>query len=143
MDETFDNLHSAAERGDIPAVKAFLAAGHELNGFDEISFTPLHYAARGGHLVIVQLLLQAGANVNARDEPHIGDTPLAAIAGNCSFAVAKTLISAGADPTVPGWMQLCALDRAANRKAEEGLRVYELLRSAARKFSGSGQTRRR
>lgn len=137
MDETFDNLHSAAERGDVAAVKAFLEAGPDLNVFDEISFTPLHYAARGGHLEIVRLLLQAGADVNARDEPRIGDTPLASIAGNCSFAVAKMLLSAGADPTTRGWMQLCALDRAESRKAEEGRRVYELLCNAARKFNGS------
>jgi ankyrin repeat protein len=143
MKETFDNLHSASERGDIAAVKALLTTSHDLNVFDEISFTPLHYAARGGHLVIIRLLLQAGANVNARDEPRIGDTPLASVAGNCSFAVAESLISAGADPTIRGWMQLCALDRAENRKAEEGRRVYELLCSAARKFNGAAQNNRR
>lgn len=135
MENSCDDLHWAAERGDIADVKAFLAAGHDPNVFDDISFTPLHYAAREGHLEIIRLLLQAGADVNAHDEPRIGDTPLGCIAGNCSLAVAQALLAAGADPTIRGWMQLCALDRAKDRKRHEGPRVYELLCNAARKFN--------
>src|SRR6188474_3254511 len=83
--------------------------------FDEIGRTPLHYAVEGGHLEVVKELLEAGANVDAQDERVIGDTPLAA-AGNCSLEMAELLIRAGADPARPGWMQLCALDRAKERK---------------------------
>ena len=137
MENSCDDLHWAAERGDIEAVKALLAAGHDPNVFDDISFTPLHYAAREGHLEIIRLLLQAGADVNAHDEPRIGDTPLGYIAGSCSLAVAQALLAAGADPTIRGWMQLCALDRAKDRKRGEGPRVYEVLCNAARKFTGA------
>lgn len=133
MENSCDHLHWAAERGDIAAVKAFLAAGHDPNAFDDISFTPLHYAAREQHLEIIRLLLQSGANVNAHDEPRIGDTPLGYVAGSCSLGVAQALLTAGADPTIRGWMQLCALDRAKNRKKDEGRKVYALLCSAARK----------
>ncbi|MFZ2278936.1 MAG: ankyrin repeat domain-containing protein [Prosthecobacter sp.] len=135
MENSCDDLHWAAERGDISAVKAFLAAGHDPNAFDDLSFTPLHYAAREGHLHIIRLLLEAGADVNAHDEPRFGNTPLGDIAGNCSLAVAQALLAAGADPTVRGWMQLCALDRAKDRKRDDGPKVYELLCNASRKFN--------
>jgi ankyrin repeat protein len=135
MENPCDDLHWAAERGDIATVQAFLAVGHDPNAFDDISFTPLHYAAREGRLEVIRLLLQASADVNAHDEPRIGDTPLGYVAGDCSLVVAQALLAAGADPTIRGWMQLCALDRAENRQTEEGRRVYELLSTSARKFN--------
>ena len=137
MESFYDDLHKAAERGDIAAVKAFLEEGHDLNAFDDLSFTPLHYAAREQHLQIIRLLLQAGANVNARDEARIGNTPLGDIAGNCPLAVARLLLAAGADPTIRGWMQLNALDRAKARKTDEGRKVYELLCNASHKYNVS------
>jgi hypothetical protein len=128
-------LHYAVIQGDAPAVKALLEHGSDPNAFDDCAFTPLHHAASHGHLEIIQLLLGAGADINAHEESRIGNSPLGEVAGNCSFAVAQTLVAAGADPTIRGWMQLCALDRAKERKKEEGKRVYELLCNAARKFN--------
>lgn len=130
----WDNLHRAAQRGDIAVVKEFLARGEHINAFDEISFTPLHHAANEGHLDLVKLLLEAGADVNAHEEARIGNTPLGEIAGNCSLAMARVLIAAGADPTIRGWMQLSALDRARDRKKPEGRKVYELLVEAGKRF---------
>ena len=46
--------------------------------------------------------------------------------------MAELLVNAGANPTIPGWMQLTALDRARDRKKDEGKRVYELLVKAAK-----------
>jgi len=80
------------------------------------------------------MLLDSGANVNAHDERVIGNTPLGEVAGNCSLSVAKLLIGSGANPTIPGWMQLTALHKAQERKRPEGLRVAQLLEQAARKF---------
>ena len=37
------------------------------------------------------------------------------------------MIRVGANPIIPGWMQLTALYRAGNRKEGEGKRVYKLL----------------
>jgi ankyrin repeat protein len=128
-------LHHAAIQGDAPAAKALLEQGYDPNAFDDCAFTPLHHAANHGHLAIIQLLLSAGADINAHDESRIGNSPLGEVAGNCSVAVAQSLVAAGADPTIRGWMQLCALDRAKERKKEEGKRVYELLCNAARKFN--------
>jgi ankyrin repeat protein len=124
-------LHFAAQDGDITRVRALLAAGRSPNAFDELSKTPLHYAAEGEHLDIMRVLLDEGADVNAIDEARIGNTPLREVAENCSLAVAQALVEAGADPRIPGWMQLTALHKAEKRKSEEGRRVYALLKNAA------------
>ena len=83
---------------------------------------------------MAQYLLSSGANVNAHDEEAIGETPLGDVAANCSYDVAEFLIWAGADPAIKGWMQITALDRASERKTEEGKRVYKLLMKAVEKF---------
>ena len=130
-----EQLHFAAQDGDIEEVKRLLYNGQQPNTFDELGKTPLHYAAERGHLEIMRLLLASGADVNAHDEPGIGNTVLAEVAANCSFDVAQILIDAGADPTIPGWMSLTALDRARERKKPEGLRVRQLLEEAAERLA--------
>lgn len=128
-----EQLHWAAQRGDLPKVRELIASGSPVSEFDDLGFTPLHYASRQGHLEVMRALIEAGADVNAHAERRIGETPLGEVAGNCSFEVAKLLIDAGADPTIPGWMQLTALHRASERKRPEGVRVHQLLRAAAEK----------
>lgn len=128
------NLHDDASKGDREAVLQAITRGQPLSRFDELGKTPLHYAAEGGHLEIVKALLAAGAKVNANDPRVISDTPLASIAGNCSLEMAELLVQAGADPTIQGHMQLCALDRAKDRKRGDGPRVYQLLRRASKQL---------
>lgn len=72
-------------------------------------------------------------DVNAHEEEKIGETPLGQVAAQCSYEMAELLVNAGADPTIPGWMQVAALDHARNRKKEEGKRVYKLLHAIAKK----------
>lgn len=129
-----ERLHDAARSGDIEECKRLLEEGQQPNAFDGLGKTPLHYAAEGQHLEVMKLLLASGAGVNAHDERVIGNTPLGEVAGSCSFGVAKLLIDSGADPTIPGWMQLTAVHKAQERKRPEGLRVRHLLEQAARKF---------
>ena len=130
-----EELHFAANDGDIQRVKQLIAEGHPLNAFDsDLGKTPLHYAAEKAHLECMKALISAGADVNAHDESRIGNTPLGEVAGDCSFEVAKLLIDAGADPTIPGWMRITALRRASERKRPEGVHVYQLLEAAARKL---------
>jgi len=134
FDEVFarEQLHFAAQDGDIDKVSQLLNEGYQPNLFDELGKTPLHYAAERGHLDVMRLLLAFGADVNAHDERVIGNTPLGEVAGNCSFEVAKILVDAGADPTIPGWMQLTALHKAQARTRAEGLRIRELLEASIR-----------
>ena len=133
-----ERLHRAAQAGDLPAVQELLGRVYAVNAFDELGKTPLHYAVEGEHFPVVDYLLRRGSDINARDERVIGDTPLGEAASTCSLAMARRLVAAGADPTVRGWMQLNALDRAKRRKKEKGIggvgqAVYELLSEAARK----------
>jgi len=130
-----EQLHSAAQGGDFEKVKSLLQQGFDPNAFDEdIAFTPLHYAAQAEQFSIVELLVTSGANINANDQSRIGNTPLREVADTCSYQMAKLLLDLGADPTIPGWMQISALDSARLRVDEEGARVYELLSNAASQF---------
>ena len=133
-----ERLHLAAQDGDIQEVSQLLRDGYQPNVFDELGKTPLHYAAERGHLDVMRLLLASGADVNAHDERVIGNTPLREVAGDCSFEVATILVDAGADPTIPGWMQITALHKAQERKKPEGARVRQLLEQTAQRFTKAG-----
>jgi ankyrin repeat protein len=122
-----DRLHFAAMEGDIAAMEKILAAGDPIDRFDMLGNTPLHYAAEQGHLEAVRFLLDRGANVNAINPDVCGDSPLGAIAANCSLAMAQLLVKAGADPRLPGNMSLTAIQKAKERKRGDGPAVYKLL----------------
>ncbi len=130
-----EQLHFAAADGDIDRMKTLIVAGSDVNAFDELGFTALHYAAKSERLEAIAVLLSAGANVDAQDESKAGNTPLGEVAGTCSLAVAQALVKAGADPSLPGWMQLSALDRASKRKRGEGPTVYKFLRARTKPCS--------
>jgi ankyrin repeat protein len=108
-----------------------LDGGYDINAFDDLGKTPLHYAVESDRFEVARYLIDRGANVDAHDEARIGNTPLREVAGNCSLRIAQLLIDAGADPTIPGWMQLTALDKAERRQRGDGPKVYELLLRAA------------
>ena len=139
MDDWYEKekLHFAADDGNLDEVKKLIEKGYDINAFDEgMLFTPFHYAVTNEHFEVAKLLLKASANINEHEEDKIGETPLGQVAANCSFEMAEFLINSGANPTIPGWMQLTALDRAKERKKEEGKKVYELLlKTAINKFN--------
>ena len=72
------SLFEASKKGDIEAVKQHLAAGTDVNAWDDLGWTPLIHAAEGGHKEVAELLIAAGADVNAKTKGSgmlVGDTP--------------------------------------------------------------------
>lgn len=129
-------LHFAAEDGDIERVKHLVESGEPIDRFDELGFTPLHYAVKKESFDIVRYLLDRGVDINIHDEEHIGETPLGTVANSCSYKMAKFLIQNGANPTIPGWMQLTALYHAQKRSKDdvEAESIIALFENAAKKF---------
>ena len=69
------DIHEAADRGNIEAVKQHIAAGADVNAKDGGGWTPLHHAVLFvGNKEIAELLINNGADVNAMDKD--GNTPL-------------------------------------------------------------------
>lgn len=128
-----EQLHRAAASGNQAAVEQLLKQKYPVNRFDDLGKTPLHHAVAGGNIAIVDLLIRAGANVNANDERVIGNTPLSDNIAKCSYEMVKRLIDGGADPTIPGWMQLNAIHRAAERKDVEAEKIQALLNEAGKR----------
>ena len=68
------DIWTAANKGNIEAVKQHIAAGTDLDAKMQGGHTPLHTAANSGHKEVVELLIDNGADVNAKDAE--GKTPL-------------------------------------------------------------------
>lgn len=123
-DEAFDgrtSVHDAAESGDVGVLRLLLDAGGRsvLGRFDYLQRTPLTCAVDAKHLEAATLLIRAGSDVNAHDEPRIGETALHHAARNGDVKMARLLLDAGADPTIPGWMQLTPAHVATGPQADK------------------------
>ena len=107
-------LHDAAQAGDLKMVDFFL--DHEcpatLESFDYISNTPLIRAADSGRTEVVVRLLAARVNPNANDEERVGNTAIREAVRSGHAEIVSLLLRAGADPTIPGWMNISAVDQA-------------------------------
>ena len=137
LEERFElgRLHEASATGDLDELQRLLQTDHRqlINVFDELSLTPLMRAAMSGHVEAVKLLLAAGADVNAHDNRLIGNTAINEVAGDGDFTMIELLLEAGADPTIRGWMNLNALNRASHRVRSPA--IYTMLHAAAEKFA--------
>lgn len=89
-------LLSAADRGDIEAVRSALARSEKVDAADGDGWTALLFASVSGHVGVVKHLIQAGATVDARAKD--GATPLMGAALTGRDEVVKALLAAGADP---------------------------------------------
>ena len=87
-------IYLAVRYGNVPAVKALLKSGMDVNKqVPPSTGTPLYYAAFWGHLSIVALLLDAGANAR---EPAWGISPIDAARAYRHEKVVELLRAAGA-----------------------------------------------
>jgi hypothetical protein len=123
-----DDIHIAANRGDMETIKGLLASNPKLvNEQDKNGFwgdTPLQEAAKMGRQAVVEYLLSKGADVNGKNAR--GETPLfSAVSGG--KAIVELLLKHGADAKTKSDLGDTPLDRAlANGKTE----VAEVLRKA-------------
>ncbi|PYT39150.1 MAG: hypothetical protein DMG45_20870 [Acidobacteria bacterium] len=65
---------SKTMRSDYDAMQQIVAAGADLNEFDDFRMTPLLWAIMRGDIDAVRLLLESGADANVRPNPS--DLPL-------------------------------------------------------------------
>ena len=93
------DLTSAVVDENIEKVQQILAAGADVNGFDDIGSTALFMAVRKQSVELVKLLIEAGANPN---QSHLdcGKTPLMVTYGwwrESAVQICSLLLEAGAD----------------------------------------------
>ena len=107
---TTEPLYWATKHGNVPAVRACLESGVDVNKvLNEDNRTALHVAAQCGHAALVKPLIEAGADVNKHASPHFfhferrvathkkNVTPLFDAADKGHTHVVMELIKAGAD----------------------------------------------
>ena len=67
-----NGLHCIVRWGDLPAARALIDAGIDVNKAGDLGYTPLHVACMQGNAEMVKLLIDRGADLFALSE---GDTP--------------------------------------------------------------------
>ena len=98
MDCDAEPMVWAAESGNLPAVRALLESGWDVNrSMVTEGFPALHHAVGTGQMAVVKVLIEAGADVNFASQNKAGETPLFIAAEYGHEAVVKALIEAGAD----------------------------------------------
>ena len=122
-----EQLHRAAQDGNLDEVARLVREGFEVNQFDDLSSTPLHYAVEGGHYLVAKWLLENGADVNAYEQDKIGETALSLAAQGSYPGIAELLLTHGANPDIPGWMSITARHRAQKRNDPDGSQIKALL----------------
>ena len=108
----------------------------------DLGESPIHEAVRKRSFIVADLLLELGADINANCEPLIGNTPLDIAVNERDVEAAVYLIDRGANPNIPTWMWLCAIDRAVNEAEKERddqvrkewVKLYEVMYPAAIRF---------
>ena len=122
------SMHCAAGYGNLPAVRALLESGEDVNKEDpELRQTALHHAAYFDKPVTLKALIEAGADVNAQNSD--GGTPLYSAAHEDNPMIVMELIKAGADVNLARPNGATPLHMAAQR-GHEGC-VVALIRDGA------------
>ncbi|HKA17872.1 MAG TPA: ankyrin repeat domain-containing protein [Blastocatellia bacterium] len=93
--ESNEEFFAAARKGDIPAVKAFLDKGVDVNSKTRYGATALSYACDKGHVELVRLLIDRGADVNTKDTFY-GEVPLGWALSHGHVQIVKLLLDKGA-----------------------------------------------
>ncbi len=91
----YQGLHAAAARGDIAALRRFIAAKTDLDARDGHGRTALMVAAHRRDLKAADLLMKAGADVNALDVESYDVLTIAAVLDD--LAMVRLAIASGAN----------------------------------------------
>jgi len=111
------NIHEAAEKGDLARVKELVEKNPELvnaratGQYAYLKFTPLHFAAWKGHKDIIHYLIKKGADIHAQDSD--GSTPLYWAANFGHEEIVTALIQNGAEVNSQNNFGITPLHRAA------------------------------
>lgn len=95
---TNEEFFTAARKGDVAAVKAFLDKGTDVNAKTQYGATALAYAAEKGHVELVRLLVERGADVNVKDSFY-GEVPIGWACSKGHTEIVKILLDKGAQGT--------------------------------------------
>ncbi|HEY1206955.1 MAG: ankyrin repeat domain-containing protein [Bryobacteraceae bacterium] len=98
-----DDLHKAAQSGDVALLQVRLKQGADPNARDQEGRTPLMDAVAAEQVPAMRLLIANGADVNARTRD--GQTPLIVAATQGRLDAARLLVQSGADLNLAarGW----------------------------------------
>jgi hypothetical protein len=111
------SIHCAAGYGNLPALRALLESGEDVNKKEpKLGRTALHFAAYFDIPVTLKILIEAGADMNTQDREGITPLYLAAQEGNPMIVM--ELIKAGADVDLAGHDGGTPLHMAANNGHE-------------------------
>lgn len=114
-------LVDAAQRGDLPLVRALLQRQADVNAAQPDGTTALHWSVHRDELELATLLVRSGAKVDTANQ--LGVTPLSLACGNGSPRIVELLLDSGASvalalPERPPAIMLCARSGSA-----EGVRL--------------------
>jgi ankyrin repeat protein len=117
-----DDIHEAAQKGDLSDVKALIEKHPEsVDARDKDGRTPLHWACRGVHFEVVKYLVEKGADVNAEDNNKI--VPLHSLATRNGAEAIAVLLDSGAHVDAKDYGGNTALHYAAISDATEAVKI--------------------
>jgi ankyrin repeat protein len=132
-------LHLVALEGDCDLMALLL---HEeankdlINQFDDLSNTPLMEAVAHGQYLLAKFLLDQGADVNACEQERAGNNAIKIAVETGNLEMTNLLMDHGADPRVPGWMNVCAVDRAERNVKAHRTNAEAILKRLSSKHAG-------
>ena len=127
-----DELHLAANKGNIEKVKEILKTGPDVDARDSFGGTALHAAMFQDNMEIVGLLIAHGFDVNAVG-PANGYIPLHDAVWADNLEAVKLLVANGADLSIKGKDGLTPVEKA---KKEGKAAIYAYLLSVLNKKAG-------
>ncbi|MEM9884802.1 MAG: ankyrin repeat domain-containing protein [Bacteroidota bacterium] len=121
LEDGYLPLHSAAEEGQIEALKMLLNKGVEVHLQDHHGRTALMYAAEEGNLEIVKILVEKGIDINETDEEERTALSYGVEEGNRSLV--RYLLEKGADMMLKDQDGKRAIDYAIEEEYEEMVNI--------------------